>query len=133
MREAMNHSGLLGFLSEQSLLLSCCLGALVLVQAGCSTRTLPANGAPSQPVRQALSPTEAAQLAAKLANEECEHLYRRRPFAADQHPAVLQDGQYRWGGLNVGGRGGYSALVVLGADGSHPKVEVYYSMDVWFP
>jgi hypothetical protein len=76
-----------------------------------------------------LSPTDAAQLAAKLANDECERLYKRRPFAAGQHPAVQGEGEYHWGGLDVGAPGGYSAQVTFGQDGSRPKVEVYFSTD----
>ena len=76
-----------------------------------------------------LSPTDAAQLAAKLANDECERLYKRRPFAAGQHPAVQGEGKYHWGGLDVGAPGGYSAHVTFGQDGSKPKVEVYFSTD----
>jgi hypothetical protein len=77
-----------------------------------------------------LSADEAAQLAAKLANEECERRYRRRPFTAAQHAVVLQEGKYRWGGLDVGGPGGFSALVTFRQDGSKPHVEVYFSTDI---
>jgi hypothetical protein len=80
-----------------------------------------------------LSPSDAAQLAEKLANDECQRLYKRRPFAASQHPAALRDGHYHWGGLDQGGPGGYSALVTFGQDGSHPKVEVYFSTDQLSP
>ncbi len=98
---------------------------LLCLLAGCGAT------ASRQMSRQVLSPTEAAQLAAKLANDECERLYRKRPFEAGQHPAVLKGEEYRWGGLNEGARGGLSALVVLGPDGSHPRVEVYFSDDLW--
>jgi hypothetical protein len=64
-----------------------------------------------------------------LANEQCDRLYQKRPFRADQHAAVLQDGLYHWGGLDVGGVGGFSALVTFRQDGSEPHVEVYYSND----
>jgi len=76
-----------------------------------------------------LSADRAAQLAAKLANDECEQRYQRRPFRPEQHAAVLENGKYRWGGLDVGGRGGFSALVTFTPDGSRPKVEVYFSTD----
>jgi hypothetical protein len=76
---------------------------------------------------QALSESDAAQLAAKLANEECEHRFKRRPFRADQYVAVLKDGEYRWGRLDVGAPAGYSAVVTFKADGSKPSVEVYLS------
>ena len=77
-----------------------------------------------------LSAGEAADLAARLANDECHRLYQRRPFKAEQHAAVLQGGEYRWGRLNEGAPGGYSALVTFRLDGSHPRVEVYLSTDV---
>jgi len=80
-----------------------------------------------------VSPTDAATLAAKLANDECERLYKRRPFAASQHPAVLRNGEYHWGGLDEASPGGHSALVTFGLDGSHPKVEVYFSTDQLTP
>ena len=117
----------------QTLLSSCCLGALIILQVGCTGPTTPASSVPPQSARHVLSPAKAAELAAKLANDECERLYRKRPFTADQQPAVLKGDEYRWGGLNEGGRGGLSALVVFGADGSHPKVEVYFSTDVRRP
>ena len=80
-----------------------------------------------------LSASQAAQLAARLANEECQRLHQRRPFSADLYPAVLEGNDYRWGGLNVGGPFGFSALVTFAADGSNPKVEVYFSTDLWIP
>lgn len=76
-----------------------------------------------------LSPDRTGRLAAELANEECERRFHKRPFRPEQHAAVLRDGKYRWGGLDVGGPGGYSALVTLESAGSQPKVEVYYSTD----
>jgi hypothetical protein len=68
-----------------------------------------------------------------LANDRCEAQYRKRPFTAEQHAAVLQDGLYRWGGLDVAGRGGFSALVTFRQDGSDPHVEVYFSSDALTP
>lgn len=105
---------------------ACCLLFLPVFFTSCSRSPLAGR---KQPAARVLSPTEAAQLAAKLANEECERLYKRRPFAASQHGATLQDGKYHWGGLDVGAPGGYSADVTFGQDGSGPKVEVYFSSD----
>lgn len=83
--------------------------------------------------RQKLSAAEAAELAARLANDQCERRFRRRPFRAEQHQAILQDSSYHWGGLDVGGPGGYSASVTFRQDGSDPHVEVYFSTDVLSP
>ena len=75
----------------------------------------------------------AAELAAELANHECEHRYGRRPFVAEQYSTVLQDGTYHWGHLDVGGQGGFSAMVSFQRDASEPHVEVYFSSDVLKP
>jgi len=76
-----------------------------------------------------LSVDQAAQLAAKLANDECERRFHSRPFRADQHIPIVQEGKYCWGGLDVGASKGLSASVTFGFDGSHPSVEVYFSTD----
>jgi hypothetical protein len=102
----------------------------VVAQVGCvrspddSTRSSPASIA-----RPALSGEDAALLAARLANEQCERQYQRRPFVPGQYAAIIQDGLYHWGHLDVGGPGGFSALVTIRRDGSQPKVEVYFSSD----
>ena len=112
--------------------------ALSVVATACSLLTVAVSGTSCsrssgpghiQPGVRVLSPTDAAQLAAKLANDECERLYERRPFAASQHPAVLRDGEYHWGGLDVGAPGGFSARVAFRQDGTRPTVEVYFSSD----
>ena len=97
---------------------------------GCARSPSPSDKQPP-PVATArvLSAQQASELAARLANEQCERQYRKRPFRADQHLAVLKDGLYRWGGLDVGGVGGFSALVSFRQDGSGSHVEVYYSDD----
>jgi hypothetical protein len=100
-------------------------------------RTLPhvffrdhSSGPSFEPMtRTALCADDASLLAARLANEQCERQYRRRPFKADQHSAVLQDGLYHWGGLDVGGVGGFSTLVTFRRDGSESNVKVYFSSD----
>lgn len=111
-----------------------CLAVLVVSQVGCSAYSTTRSGATRSPqVRGVLSPVEAAQLAASLANDECARLYHKRPFTADQHEAVLKGGVYQWWHLDVGGRGGFSARVTFDADGSRPQVEVYFSTDVRRP
>ena len=73
---------------------------------------------------------EAAQLAARLANEDCQKRYRRRPFTPDQYDVVLDGDHYRWGKMEVGGRNGFSALVTFRKDGTSPSVEVYFTTDM---
>jgi hypothetical protein len=76
-----------------------------------------------------LSAEDAAVLAAQLANEQCERQYRRRPFEPGQHSAIFQESLFHWGKLDVGGVGGFSAVVTFRQDGSEPHVEVYFSSD----
>jgi len=106
----------------------CCLFATLFVVMGCS-RSTTAGIAMTRQTAPTLSPVRAAQLAAKLANDKCERLHQRRPFAPEQHPAVRVGDRYRWGGLDEGGVAGLSALVTFASDGSNPNVEVYFSTD----
>ena len=78
---------------------------------------------------RALSQEDASLLAARLANDLCERQYRRRPFQPGQYPAVLQEGVYHWGNLDVGGHAGFSASVTFLENGNEPHVEVYFSSD----
>ena len=115
-----------------SKILAAVIASLVISDVGCSRS--PTHGAGQSPETTAwrvLSADEAAQLAAKLANDQCDRLYQKCPFSAAQHSAVRQKGMYQWGGLDVGGPGGFSALVTFRPDGSQPHVEVYFSTDVF--
>jgi hypothetical protein len=104
--------------------------ALVAV-ASCSQRPTARRMTHGNPARtQRLSRSDAAQLAASLANQECERHFKRRPFQADQFVPVLEEGYYRWGRLEVGAPGGYSAMVSFREDGTNPRVQVYLSTDV---
>jgi hypothetical protein len=104
----------------------CC----VPTQTGCARSASRAVSEQSEQVtHRALSPEDAAALAAKLANKECEHRFKRQPFKAGQHMAILQGGFYHWGKLDVGGIGGFSAVVSFRQDGGEPHVEVYFSSD----
>ena len=105
------------------------LAALTLLSCSHERDRAGANGLSTR--ASYVSASKAAQLAAQLANDECERRYHRRPFRPEQHAAVLDNGKYRWGGLDVGGRGGFSALVTFEPDGSHPKIEVYFSTDTF--
>jgi hypothetical protein len=77
-----------------------------------------------------LTRSEAGKLAASLANDECERLYKKRPFAARRFSVVEKADRYRWGRLDVTAPGGFSAVVTISKDGADPKVEVIYSTDI---
>ena len=72
---------------------------------------------------------DATILAARLANDECERLYGKRPFYPNLYPAELEGTTWHWGRLDPGGVDGFSAKVSFTLDGSYPKVEIYYSTD----
>ena len=104
--------------------------ACLLAQVGCVRSTDHTAGqSPASNANRVLSAQDAAELAARLANEKCERQFRRRPFSPGQHSAMLQDGFYHWGQLDVGGVGGFSAVVTFREDGGEPQVEVYFSSD----
>ena len=108
-----------------------CIIIIAICQGGCSRRsTKQVNSSEMRQVARVLSPSAAAELAAKLANDDCERRYRKRPFTAEQHAAVLDGDLYRWGRLDPGGPDGLSAVVTFQADGSQPHVQVYFSTDI---
>jgi hypothetical protein len=85
-----------------------------------------------------LSPDEARRLeselnaaitAAKLANDECERIYGKRPFSGGLYRAELRGNTWCWGRLDPAGVDGFSAEVSFAQDGSNPKVKVYFSTD----
>jgi hypothetical protein len=118
---------------ESRLLLAAVLG-LIALHLGCSPSPGRSGGRPATVATgRVLSTGEAATLAARLANDQCERQYRTRPFLPEQYPAVLQERAYRWGGLDVGGPRGFSALVTFRGDGTQPHVEVYFSSDALRP
>jgi hypothetical protein len=118
----------------KSKVLAAVIAGLVISEMGCSQSPTHGVGqSPAATARRVLSADEAAKLAAKLANDQCERQYRKRPFTAEQHSVLLEDGIYRWGGLDVGAPSGLSALVTFRQDGSEPRVEVYFSTDVQSP
>lgn len=94
------------------------IAALAILQADCSQRRALSLSAP-----------EAAKMAATLANQECARLYQERPFRAAQHPAVLKNGTYQWGGLDITASNGFSALVTFRADGGKTHVEIFFVHD----
>jgi hypothetical protein len=108
------------------LLLTC-----LLPQPGCVPPTSNSVGQPAgSSTPRALSSHDAAALAARLANDQCERQFQgRRPFSAAQYSAELQDGLYQWGKLDVGGVAGFSAIVTFRQDCTDPHVEVYFSSD----
>jgi hypothetical protein len=84
----------------------------------------PEDEAPAESVRLS-GPAEAADLAARLANDECEKEYGDRPFAANNWPIVLERGRWLWGRIHAFGPQGYSAVVSFERNGGLPLVRIY--------
>ncbi len=82
---------------------------------------------------KALSANEAAALATRVANEECERLYERRPFSANLYSIELREATWHWGRYDPAGIHGFSAEVSFRVDGSDPKVKVHWSSDNMVP
>ena len=69
----------------------CLIVLIACTVAGCFRSTAPGSILTAK--RQAtgaLTPSAAAALAAKLANDECDRLHKKRPFTAEQYTAVLE-------------------------------------------
>jgi hypothetical protein len=100
------------------------------IQLGCARSTTRSHGnAPVSSAHHILSAQDAAELAARLANEQCKRQFGRQPFSPGQHSAIIENGLYHWGQLDVGGAAGFSAVVTFRPDATEPHVEVYFSSD----
>ncbi len=70
-------------------------------------------------------PADAAELAARFANDECQHQYGIRPFSASDWPIELARGRWTWGRINAFAPQGYSAVVSFERNGTLPLVRIY--------
>lgn len=71
-----------------------------------------------------LTPYSAGELAARLANEECQARYGARPFAGEDFEAVLTGGRWVWSSEERSGVDGYSVTVSFDQDGGRKNVAV---------
>lgn len=74
-------------------------------------------------------PPATAALAAKLANDECERHFGKRPFRPEHYPLVENDDAIRWGEHLKVVEGSFSAEVVFPRDRHGPLVNVYWHVD----
>lgn len=81
-------------------------------------------------VERGLSKSEALVLAVSLANKECDLQYSLAPFDTSSYAIEYRDGLWHWGGLDLRGFDGYSAIVSFDAKGASQSVEVFFSTDV---
>src|SRR5882757_10065912 len=100
-REAVYYADSHIMTTKPSRFLLAVIAGWLFVQPGCGRS--PSPSAAMAVARRVLSSEDAAELAARLANAKCESQYRKHPFRADQYSAFLEEGEYRWGGLDIGG------------------------------
>ncbi|MDZ4858463.1 MAG: hypothetical protein SGI88_05730 [Candidatus Hydrogenedentes bacterium] len=108
--------------------------AIALLIPGCTAerppKTIKVEVTPqNESADLALDDQQAAELAAKLANDECERLYGERPFLPDTYPMRFTKDRYEWGRLDPRGINGMSAEVNFTDHGKEPRVRVYFSSD----
>ena len=80
-------------------------------------------------VERELSKSEALVLAVSLANKECDLKYSSAPFDTSSCAIEYREGLWHWGGLDLRGFDGYSAIVTFDAKGASQSVEVFFSTD----
>lgn len=74
--------------------------------------------------KQITTQEQAAEFAAKLANEKFQKDFGRSPFKPESYKAELIDSRWHWGKIDPVGINGCSAKVEFNEDGSDAKVKV---------
>jgi hypothetical protein len=82
---------------------------------------------------QIITQEQAAELAAKLANEKFQSTFGLSPFKPGFYQAKLAGSRWHWGKINPAGVKGCSAKVEFNKDGSEPDVKVAYHTDEVLP
>jgi hypothetical protein len=95
---------------------------VISVSGACSKAFL--QGRNPENKKQIITQEQAAELAAKLANEKFQKDFHQSPFNPESYKAELIDSRWHWGKMDLGGINGCSAVVEFNNDGSDPKVKV---------
>ena len=93
----------------------------------CNTAALQAND--SENKKQIITQEQAAEHAAKLANEKCQKEFGKSPFTPESYEAEFVDSRWHWGKIEPKGINGYSAKVEFNKDASNEDVKVALSSD----
>lgn len=72
---------------------------------------------------------KAAEFAARLANERCQHVFGASPFTPESYSATLEDSRWHWGKIEPPGINGFSAEIEFNTDSSERYVRVVYHTD----
>jgi hypothetical protein len=79
--------------------------------------------------KQIITQEQAAEHAAKLANEKCQKDFGSSPFTSGSYKAELVDSRWHWGKIDPKGFNGYSAEVEFNKDGTDEDVKVAFHTD----
>jgi len=71
-----------------------------------------------------LSTAQASELAARLANKQCQHRFHSSPFNASASTSNLVDGRWHWKASTGFGRGDLAADVSFSRSGQDPRVTI---------
>ena len=83
----------------------------------------------SKKEKQIITKKQAAEHAAKLANEKCQKDFGLSPFTPESYQAEFVDSKWHWGKIDPIGINGYSAKVEFCKDGSDENVRVVFHTD----
>ena len=102
--------------------------AAFLIAVVFSSSVIRANNSENE--KQITTKEQAAEHAAKLANEKCQKNFGMSPFKPESYKAEFVDSKWHWGKFDPMGIHGYSAKVEFRKDGSGENVKVTFSTDV---
>jgi len=100
---------------------------VVILSIAFNATVLQANNSESK--YEIITQEQAAEHAAKLANEKCQKEFGQSPFTPGSYEAELVDSKWHWGKIEPKGINGYSAQVEFNKDGSDENVKVAFSTD----
>ena len=99
----------------------------IIICGAFNAAVLQANNSKNK--RQIITQEQAAEHAAKLANEKCQKEFGESPFTFESYEAELVDSRWHWGRIDPKGINGYSAKVEFNKDGTDINVKVAFHTD----
>lgn len=77
-----------------------------------------------------VTPEQAAEHAANLANERAGNAFGKTPFTPQSYPPLRTGERWYWGVIQAPGICGYSAEIEFNTDGSDPSIRVVLHTDI---
>ena len=100
---------------------------VIIISIASNAAVLQANNSNND--KQIITQEQAAEHAAKLANEKCQKDFGESPFTPDSYKAELVKSRWHWGIIDPKGFNGYSARVEFNKDGTNENVKVAFHTD----